>query len=212
MRKTIDRIKNFILVNYKWITFAIFIIIFLLITEDVLDNDITVFDTGVYNSLSNLVKSGKYTNIFKIITNLGGVIFLISLSVLLLIILKNKKISFYIILNLGIAFLVNHTIKLILQRPRPTGYNLIEENGYSFPSGHSMISMAFYGFLIYLIFKKIKDKVLKYLLITLLSIVILSVGLSRIYLGVHYASDVLAGFIIGLCYLIIFTSIIKTNK
>ena len=70
-----------------------------------------------------------------------------------------------------------------------------------------MVSMAFYGYLIYLIYKHIKNKYLKWSLITILSLLILSIGLSRIYLGVHYASDVIAGFVISIAYLIVFTRI-----
>jgi undecaprenyl-diphosphatase len=99
--------------------------------------------------------------------------------------------------------LLNQVLKRIIRRPRPTGINLIKENGFSFPSGHSMVSMAFYGVLIYLINKSKLNKETKLLLSLLLSILILFIGISRIYLGVHYASDVLAGFSLSLAYLII---------
>ena len=105
--------------------------------------------------------------------------------------------------------LLNHIFKKIVQRPRPTGYRLIEEDGYSFPSGHSMISAAFYGFFIYLIFKNVKNKYLKWGSISLLSLLICLIGISRIYLGVHYTSDVMAGFVISISYLVIFTSIVN---
>lgn len=72
-----------------------------------------------------------------------------------------------------------------------------------------MVSTAFYGLLIYIIYKKIDNKYLKSILIILLSILILCIGISRIYLGVHYTSDVLAGFLISICYLILFTNAIK---
>ena len=100
-------------------------------------------------------------------------------------------------------------LKNILQRPRPTEYRIIEETGYSFPSGHSMVSMAFYGYLIYLIYKYVKNKYIKWTLIVLLSILICSIGISRIYLGVHYTSDVLGGFLISLSYLIVYTLIVN---
>ena len=82
-------------------------------------------------------------------------------------------------------------LKLIIQRPRPDEYRIIDASGYSFPSGHSMISMAFYGFIIYLICKYVNNKILKYFLIGLLGSLIILIGVSRVYLGVHYVSDVL---------------------
>lgn len=72
-----------------------------------------------------------------------------------------------------------------------------------------MVSMAFYGYLIYLIYKYVKNKYLKYISIILLSILICSIGISRIYLGVHYTSDVLAGFMISISYLIIYISAVN---
>ena len=93
-----------------------------------------------------------------------------------------------------------------------TEFRIIDESGYSFPSGHSIVSMAFYGFLIYLIYKNIQNKYLKWILCIILSILIILIGISRIYLGVHYASDVIGGFCFSIGYLVIFTKIIKKNN
>ena len=72
-----------------------------------------------------------------------------------------------------------------------------------------MISMAFYGYLIYLIYKYVKNKYIKWISIILLSILICVIGISRIYLGVHYTSDVLGGFLISISYLIIYISVVN---
>ena len=123
--------------------------------------------------------------------------------------IKNKKIGVSIFSNLVIVTILNQLLKGILQRPRPTEYRIIEETGYSFPSGHSMISMAFYGYIIYLIYKYVKNKYIKWFSIVLLSILICSIGISRIYLGVHYTSDVLGGFLISISYLVIYISAVN---
>lgn len=160
------------------------------------------------NFISTYLISDFVTPIAKIITNLGGAISLISITIILLVVLKNKKIGIAVMINLLISTVLNIILKNVVQRPRPNEFRLITETGYSFPSGHSMVSMAFYGFLIYLIYKLVKI-VNKWTLIISLSIIICTIGISRIYLGVHYASDVLAGFTISISYLVIYTSIIK---
>ena len=86
---------------------------------------------------------------------------------------------------------------------------IIEENGYSYPSGHSMIAVGFYGFILYLIWQMNISKSLKYTLSSLMVIFILLIGISRIYLGVHFPSDVIGGYSISLCFLIVYISCIK---
>lgn len=203
------KVIEFIRKNLKWFIVFICLILVIGILEDVLEDEILKLDIYGYDLVSKFLISDFVTPIAKNITHLGGAIFLITLSLILLLIIKNKKIGILIWLNLGISVLLNQALKFIIQRPRPTEFRIINESGYSFPSGHSMISAAFYGFLIYLIYKNVKNKYLKWSLITLLSLVILTIGISRIYLGVHYTSDVIAGFLISVSYLIIFIHFAK---
>ena len=193
--------------NVKWIVLFLCIILIIGIIQDLLNKEIDKLDVAGYNMVSEYLISDNVTPIAKAITQLGGAIFLIGLSITLAIIIKNKKIGILIWVNIAISTLLNQILKFIIQRPRPTEFRIIDERGYSFPSGHSMISATFYGFLIYLIYKNVKNKYLKYLLITMLIILIILIGTSRIYLGVHYTSDVLAGFLIAISYLIIFTTV-----
>ena len=154
-----------------------------------------------YKLVSTFLISDFATPIAKFITNFGGAIFLIVLAIVLFILIKNRKIGLSILSNLVIITILNQLLKRILQRPRPTEYRIIEETGYSFPSGHSMISMAFYGYL--------KNKYIKWGSIILLGVLICSIGISRIYLGVHYTSDVLGGFFISISYLVIYISAVN---
>ncbi len=204
-----EKIKEFIIKNLKWIILFICLIGFLALAEDVFNKEIMKGDIIGYKVVSTFLISAFVTPIAQFITNLGGAIFLVVLTILLFILIKNKKIGLSIFSNLVIITILNQLLKRILQRPRPTEYRIIEETGYSFPSGHSMVSMAFYGYLIYLIYKYVKNKYIKWMSIVLLSALICSIGISRIYLGVHYTSDVLGGFLISISYLIIYISAIN---
>ena len=204
-----ENIKEFIVKNLRWIIAFICLIGFLALAEDVFNKEIMNGDIIGYKMISTFLISDFVTPIAKFITNFGGAIFLIVSTIALFVLLKNKKIGLSIFTNLVIITALNQLLKGILQRPRPTEFRIIEETGYSFPSGHSMVSMAFYGYLIYLIYKYVKNKYIKTSLIILLSILICCIGISRIYLGVHYTSDVLGGFFISISYLIIYISVVN---
>lgn len=204
-----EKVKDFIIKNLKWIILFICLVGFLAIAEDVFHKEIMMKDIIGYKLVSTFLISDFATPIAKFITNFGGAIFLIIATIILFILIKNKKIGFSIISNLVIVTILNQLLKNILQRPRPTEFRIVEETGFSFPSGHSMVSMAFYGYLIYLIYRYVKNKYLKWTLIVLLSILICTIGISRIYLGVHYTSDVLGGFLISISYLVIYISAVN---
>lgn len=196
--------------NLPWLVLLICMVAFFAIIEDVLENEIWIFDDVVYKTVSNII-SNPATSIFMVVTNLGGAIGIITITILILVFERKKQYKFYIIFNLVMVTIANQIIKYIVQRPRPIEHRIIDQFGYSFPSGHSMVSMAFYGFLIYLIYKRVKNKYLKWGLCTILSFLILLIGISRIYLGVHYASDVIGGFCLSMAYLIAYIKMIEKN-
>lgn len=199
-------IVEFLKKNYLLFIIIICLVITGFILEDVYEREILEFDKLAFSLFK--IRTPLLTKIFLIITNLGSPYVLIVLT-LLSFLLKNKKLSFIITGNLGLITIINQALKFIIKRPRPSDLFLIVETGYSFPSGHSMVSLSFYGLLIYFIYKYFKNKKLKISLITLLSLIIVLIGVSRVYLGVHFVSDVISGFLLSLSYLIIFIKVIN---
>ena len=174
----------------------------------------TSFDLSIYQFIMSIFKpTSAMTLIMKLITTLGSTIVIITGIACVAILIKNKKYFFIFAMSCLFGTILNNLLKIIIRRPRPSETMLLtSESSYSFPSGHTMISTIFYGLIIYYIIKKINNKKLKNFLVGFLSLVIFFVGISRIYLGVHYATDVIAGFIIGLIYLIGFIKFLKKKK
>ena len=148
----------------------------------------------------------------KFFTSTGSwqALILISLVSYLFLLVRKKGLIFghLIAVNLFSSTLLNELFKIIFHRDRPDILRLIDISGYSFPSGHSMIGLSFYGLLIYFLFKYVKSP-WKYFVNIVLLLLIVMIGISRIYLGVHYASDVFAGFSAGLAWLFVYIELIN---
>lgn len=194
--------------NMEWVIFALSIIIFIVLAIGVHYDKFQTFDAEIHDIIS-IVDFPLVDGFWLVITNLASPLFILVLLVVLLIIIRNKKYGILLFLNTINIFLLNQILKYIFTRPRPFDLMLIEETGYSFPSGHTMMALAFYGFLIYVIWQLNLSKRMKKLLTIILVILIPLIGLSRIYLGVHYPSDILGGFMAALAYLIIFIKLVK---
>lgn len=197
--------------SLKIILFSLCIILFVYLTKLLLLNEIKLFDDMVFNLVANL-RCEPLTIIFKFFSFLCSFYFVIILTIIIMLFSKDRKVTFYIVLNVLFCFFLNQTLKFFFARSRPTEINLIVENGYSFPSGHSMLSLAYYGFFVYLILNSNIKRKNKILAIISLALLIFFIGLSRIYLGVHYASDVLAGFAISSAYLILYIQFFYNKK
>ena len=205
------KIKEMIIKNYKWIIFFVFFVIFLAIAEDVFEQEIFEFDSVVYNFLVNN-QNEALNNFFKIITQFGSALVLIIITILCVIFIRDKKYKILVPANLLTIAIINIVLKNFFLRPRPNELRLIEETGYSFPSGHAMASTAFYGLLIYIAHEKIENKILRNTICIMLGLLILLISVSRIYVGVHYTSDVIAGTCFSIAYLILITRLIKNQN
>ena len=150
------------------------------------------------------------TAAMTLFTNLASVPALLLISLALILFIRQYRYQVPLFANLGISVILNLGLKDVFTRPRPVAVlPLVVEKGYSFPSGHSMAAAAFYGFLIYLLWHSGRSKRLKQAGTALLIALILLAGFSRVYLGVHYLSDVLAGFLVSGAYLLVFISFVS---
>jgi len=147
------------------------------------------------------------------ITFLGKHQFLIPANLILIFyfLLVKRQTWFSIrVITIAISSLVLMLLlKQLFQRKRPLSPLLKAAKGLSFPSGHAIMAVTFYGLLIYILQHTITTEWLKWFLIILVFVLIVLIGFSRIYLRVHYASDVAAGFIIGLLWLLLSLAVLK---
>lgn len=176
---------------------------FVQLTDEIAENDLQAIDEAVGEFVISF-RSDALTTYFKVATDLGDRNAYIAFTVLMAAFFFLKKRSWKFIAQTTIVLLLatlsNIVLKRVFNRARPSLDHLVEVNTLSYPSGHSMSAMAFYGFLIFLCLRYRMARWLRFLLVSILVILILSVGLSRIYLGVHYPTDVAGGFVGGLIW------------
>lgn len=153
-------------------------------------------------SLVNSMNWG-WDQFFIFISKSSDPTFQIILTLIVFIILylcNNKLEAICCAFNIGVTGFINLVLKNTIKRPRPIGVKLVEAHGYSFPSGHSSISTAIGIILIYFILKRAKNKKVAYILSGLILIYLLLVGFSRVYVGAHYPTDILGGWLIAIIW------------
>ena len=168
------------------------------------DNAISLF-FSVHNNVT-------FTNTFKAVSFICSPKFMIVLNALLFIfiIVKKKYKLFIIVLSSILSVIINNLVKIIVRRERPDYLRMVMEKSYSFPSGHAMISVLFFGSIIYLVNKY--NLKYKKLITFSLSTFVLLVGISRIYLGVHYLTDVVGGYLLGFIVLFLIIHLFERKK
>ena len=184
--------------------FTATIYLFVIIIHEVFWEEEVAMDNSIFSFLSANVINNQLTDVMKIITHMASSTFLqISYGILIFIYLikKNWKRSIEIAAIAGGGFLLNYIMKISFRRIRPPDPLVEKLHNFSFPSGHATSAFIFYGLLTYLVWKTDIPKIYKILLASIFILFSLLIGFSRIYLRVHYPSDVVAGFCIGFAWL-----------
>ena len=184
----------------KTIFLSMEIILFLIIGIMVINNNEGIlFDEFILNFIHSS-HSPLLFSIMKIISFIGSAYFLVPtmfVTITYTLVKKNYYISKLLLLSTLGSYVMNLLLKIIFQRGRPLEYFLVEQGGLSYPSGHSMVTMTFYMTLAYIISNRMEKKDNKKLIYLFSYTMIILMGLSRLYLGVHWPTDVIGGYLIG---------------
>lgn len=204
---TFTRLKDIVLKRKRILIIGACIILFIELLDDVLEGDLMTLDLLAKAFFVENLRADWLTPIMESISALATPVSLLVLLLVIVAFAPGKRPGMFCTVNLVLVVLLNVLLKELVQRPRPEDINLVVETGFSFPSGHSMVAMAFFGLLVWLVWHYEKDRTLRLACCAGFLLIILLIGISRIYLGVHYASDVLAGFCISLAWLAMYTSV-----
>ncbi len=180
--------------------------LFAVLTEEVFDKEFSNFDNNFELGVHRLANP-TLDFIFNFFTTIGGIAGIVILTVLtfgLLAVQKHFRSAWVLAIVVGGGVLINQVLKLLFHRPRPELWDIVSPrpNTFSFPSGHATASLCYFGCLIWLGWRFIQPQLWRTLWTILMVVAILLVGLSRVYFGVHYPTDVLAGWISGSFWLI----------
>ena len=194
-----------------WILIGILLLAFIAISLFALTGTAQPFNDFVYNHIA-LSISPATTSAMKIVSNAGEWFVYVPLALFWLIVPKTRRsIGIPIALVLAASAIGNILIKELFQIARPDGYRLVSITGYGFPSGHAMNGTAFAGICAYLFCKYARKKQWKTLVTATSVLFVLLVGFSRVYLGVHAATDVIAGYLCGSMIVLAAILIIQTK-
>lgn len=191
-------------------------IIVIIVLAIILLLEIVLVKLGVFNTIDNFIYShaskiinNTNTLIFRGFSVLGTEIFILFFCLICIILNKSRGVAISVVVLA--STLLNQVLKIIVRRPRPNINPLAVENSFSFPSGHTMIMVVIGGILIYLLWQKMGDNAKcntkciarNVILTVIICLIAITVMFSRIYLGVHYFSDIIGGITSGLLFLFI---------
>lgn len=185
---------------------ALFIVLFAELAEEVMEKEFGLFDRTII-AVMEAGSSQTMDNVMFIFTEMGSAWFLTLSSIIVLVVLgfkmRDKWGMLFFVIAVGGGSLLTLLLKHLYVRERPSINAEIDALGYSFPSGHSMGSLIFYGFVMYLVIRTRQRPWIQWSTVGVLSMLIILIGASRVYLGAHFPSDVLAGYIAGTIWLLL---------
>ena len=187
------------------------IILFLILAFFIKADQLYGFESWVYAEATEHM-SDFLTAVLVFITNIGGPIGVMCVCAIIYIVPKlRNRVAFPVSIAVVSSLVLNTILKAIFARERPNILRLVSENYYSFPSGHAMVNMALYSILIIYAYKLVKNRKIRYVIYTILTALILVIGFTRIYLGVHYAGDIIGGWLMGFAVSLIVYMIMKKS-
>ncbi|MDR0853538.1 MAG: phosphatase PAP2 family protein [Clostridiales Family XIII bacterium] len=191
----------------RWIFFVIFLALFAADAYFVISGKSASFDTLVQETIFDL-RTGPLTSVLTVITHFADTKVIGALCILLIILPNRMKFGLPIALATGLGSCVHYGLKHFIERARPDeAMWLVPEDGFSFPSGHSNAGLIFFMFVAVLLGRYLimgNSRFGAFLLRFLLGLLVFVIGVSRIYVGVHYPTDVLGGWSLGIALLILF--------
>ncbi|NEM98032.1 phosphatase PAP2 family protein [Pontibacter burrus] len=187
-----------------WLAFFACMLLFIYMAQLVFIEKSTGLDEAMFRFAANHT-SLETTRFMRVISFFASADYLMVVPPLVTLILAwFRQLQWFALKVLVISLtstILNQALKRLFERPRPETA-MLEQSGLSFPSGHAMIGGSFYGLLIYIVWRTVPNPFWRWLLTIVLTLLLLLIGYSRIYLNVHYATDVLAGYSAGILWLL----------
>ena len=208
-----EKVCNIVLITSSIIVFAYILILVCIKDKSILiiDKTITTFVTGN--------RSRFFDYLFVLLSYLGETITISIFCFILLLLPNRNKLGVPITIITALSAIINFVIKILVMRARPQGYFLPDSTlfytmpaGYSFPSGHAQTANVFYLSLTILLLKYFKTNLANILFITFALLFCILICFARVYLGVHYFSDIMAGLSIMIFVLSLGLYLIKNTK
>lgn len=205
VRQVLSEFLELIRVNIRLVVAVLAVCIFLFLLREVLEGELMRLDRIAIALFVMRLRTPWLTPVMEAFSALATPVVLLVLLLVVIAFAPGRAPGWCCTVNLVLVVLLNQVLKFIVQRPRPEGFRLAVVSGFSFPSGHSMVAMAFFGLLAWFVWRYERNHGMRNLLVAAFAVVILMIGISRVYLGVHYASDVIAGFCVSIAWLALYT-------